>query len=315
MNTDLFSNCITRTDVAGFSVYRGKVRDVYELPNQTLALVATDRISAFDHILKEPIPYKGQILNTLAAYFFEHVSDIVATQQIAVPHPNIAIVKKCEQIPVEVVVRGFLTGHAWRTYTSGGRILCGVSLPENMIENQRFIKPIITPTTKAHEGHDEDISEIDLLNRGLVNEALWKKVTEKALQLFERGSQMAEKQGLYLVDTKYEFGLHHNELTLTDEVHTADSSRYFYKDDYDIHFGTNIKPKQLSKEFVREWLMKHQFQGKEGQILPTLPDDFRIEVMERYQKLYEILTSNAFIPTSTAGFDETLSKILHDFSQ
>lgn len=306
------SHCITRTNVAGFSVYRGKVRDVYTLSNDKIALVATDRISAFDHILKEAIPYKGQILNALAAYYFEHVKDLVPIHILDIPHPNVTIGKKCTPIPIEVVIRGYLTGHAWRTYESGLRTLCGVQLPEGLKENQRFEQPILTPATKATKGHDEDISEEELLKRGIVSANVWEKVRNYAFNLFERGSQMAEKQGLLLVDTKYEFGLYHGEVTLIDEVHTPDSSRYFYKDDYEKAFPLGKKPKQLSKEFVREWLMAHGFQGKAGQVLPSMPDSFREEVYQRYKSLYEMLTGSSFKPTPTIDFDSTLEHILRN---
>ncbi|TNE70654.1 phosphoribosylaminoimidazolesuccinocarboxamide synthase [bacterium] len=305
-----FNNCITRTNCAGFSVYRGKVRDVYTINEQKLAIVASDRISAFDHILKEAIPYKGQILNSLAAYFFEHVKDIVPIHILDIPHPNITIGKKCTPIEIEVVIRGYLTGHAWRTYKSGLRELCGVKLPEGLKENERFTSPILTPATKAKEGHDEDISEVDLLERGIVAPEIWEQVRSYAFKLFERGSKLAEERGLLLVDTKYEFGLYNGEVTLIDEVHTADSSRYFYKDDYEHTFPKGEKPKQLSKEFVREWLMDNGFQGKDGQVLPSMPESFREEVYTRYKSLYETLTGKKFTPVSTKDFDITLENVL-----
>lgn len=310
MNSNALDHCITRTDTAGFSIYRGKVRDVYTLSDTKIALVASDRISAFDHILKQAIPYKGQILNSLAAYFFEQVKDIVPIHILSIPHPNIIIGKKCEPIAIEVVIRGFLTGHAWRTYKSGLRDLCGVSLPDGLKENQRFDFPILTPATKAVEGHDEDISETELLKRKIVPEAIWNQVRDYAFKLFKRGSELAESKGLYLVDTKYEFGIFNGEVTLIDEVHTADSSRYFFKADYDSAFQNNEKPKQLSKEFVREWLMDKGFQGLEGQTLPDMNDAFRWEVYDRYKQLYEILTGHFFTPVPTIHFDETLNEIL-----
>jgi len=310
MENSFFSNCITRTQVAGFSVYRGKVRDVYDLKNDKLALIASDRISAFDHILKQAIPFKGQILNQLAAYFFGQVKDIVPIHILSIPHPNITIAKKCDQIPIEIVIRGFLTGHAWRTYASGKRELCGVVLPEGLKENQRFDKPILTPATKAVEGHDEDISEIEILKQELVDPKVWQQVKDYAFKLFKRGSELAENQGLYLVDTKYEFGLYNGEVTLIDEVHTADSSRYFFKDDYNESFEKGTKPRQLSKEFVREWLMQEGFQGLDGQTLPDMSDEFRMEVYDRYKKLYEIMTGLEFNPSSTEDFDFVLEKVL-----
>ncbi len=290
-------HCITRTDVPGYSEpYRGKVRDVYSFGDQTLGIVASDRISAFDHIMKQAIPYKGQILNSLAAFAFDKVDYLVATHVINVPHPNVTIAKKCEPIPIEVVIRACLTGHAARVYKSGERTLCGVELPDGMVENQKFEEPILTPATKAEEGHDEDISEKEILDQGIVDPDIWEEVREKAFQVFERGQQIANDHGLILVDTKYEFGLHNGEVTLMDEVHTADSSRYFYADGYEERQKKGEPQKQLSKEFLREWLMDHNFQGKEGQTLPDLPDEFRIKVYNRYTELYEKLTGQSFEP-------------------
>lgn len=292
------NNCITKTNVPGYSEpYRGKVRDVYKLGNSQIGIVASDRISAFDYIMKQAIPYKGQILNALAAFSFQKVDDIVNTHIIDVPHPNVTIAKECEPIPVEVVIRACLTGHAARVYKSGKRTLCGVVLPNGMVENQRFEEPILTPATKAEEGHDEDISEKEILEQGIVDEDIWQEIREKAFKIFERGQQIANKQGLILVDTKYEFGLHNGEVTLIDEVHTADSSRYFYADGYKERLEKGEPQKQLSKEFLREWLMDHGFQGKEGQTLPDLPDEFRIKVYNRYTELFEKLTGKSFDPT------------------
>lgn len=298
ITTQVLANCITRTDVPGAGEpYRGKVRDVYSLDDDKLGIVASDRISAFDHIMKQAIPYKGQILNALAAFAFEKVDDLVATHIIDVPHPNVTIAKKCNPIPIEVVIRACLTGHAARVYKSGKRILCGVTLPEGMVENQKFEEPILTPATKAEEGHDEDISEKEILDREIVAPDIWEKIRTKAFQIFERGQQVANEQGLILVDTKYEFGLHDGEVTLIDEVHTADSSRYFYADVYEQRLREGKPQKQLSKEFLREWLMKHDFQGKEGQTLPDLPDAFRKKVFERYAELFQKLTGQSFEPT------------------
>lgn len=301
-NSDIDSkaleNCITRTDVPDYpEPYRGKVRDVYSLGDDKLGIVASDRISAFDHIMKQAIPYKGQILNSLAAFAFDKVDDLVATHVIDVPHPNVTIAKKCEPIPIEVVIRACLTGHAARVYKSGKRVLCGVELPDGMIENQKLEEPILTPATKAEEGHDEDISEKEILDQGIVDPDIWEEVREKAFQVFERGQQIANEHGLILVDTKYEFGLHNGEVTLMDEVHTADSSRYFYADGYEERQKRGEPQKQLSKEFLREWLMDHKFQGKEGQKLPDLPDEFRIKVYNRYTELFEKLTDQSFEPT------------------
>lgn len=309
------NNCITQTSASGYNEpYRGKVREVYELNSETLGIVVTDRISAFDHIMKQPIPYKGQILNQLAAFSFDKVQDIVDTHIIDVPHPNITIARKCEPIPIEVVIRACLTGHAWRVYKSGRRNLCGVELPDGMVENQSFEEPILTPATKAKEGHDEDISEKEILGRNIVDEDIWNEVREKAFAVFERGQQVAREQGLILVDTKYEFGLFKGEVTLIDEVHTADSSRYFYAEGYEKRLKKGEKQKQLSKEFLREWLMDHDFQGLEGQVLPDLPDDFRWEVFERYAELFQELTGKEFEPTSTKGFNKLLPDIFKDFA-
>lgn len=317
-NNDLpasaLNNCITKTSAPGFEApYRGKVREVYTLNPDTLGIVVTDRISAFDHIMKQAIPFKGQILNQLAAFSFEKVDDIVDTHIVEVPHPNVTIARKCEPIPIEVVIRACLTGHAWRVYNSGRRTLCGVDLPDGMVENQRFEQPILTPATKAKEGHDEDISEEEILRRNIVDEATWNEVREKAFKVFERGQRVARKQGLILVDTKYEFGLHDGTVTLIDEVHTADSSRYFYAEGYEERLEKGEKQKQLSKEFLREWLMDHDFQGLEDQVLPDLPDEFRWEVFERYAELFRELTGNEFEPTSTKGFNEQLPDIFKNY--
>lgn len=312
---EALTNCITKTDVPFLDEpYRGKVREVYSLDDDTLGMVVTDRISAFDHIMKQPIPYKGQILNTLAARAFDQVKDIVDTHIIEVPHPNVTIAKACYPIPIEVVFRSCLTGHAWRVYNSGKRTLCGVELPDGMVENEMFDEPILTPATKAQEGHDEDISEQEILERGIVDEELWSEISEVGLQVFKKGQEVARRQGLILVDTKYEFGLHNGELVLIDEVHTPDSSRYFYADEYEDRLKAGKRQKQLSKEFLREWLMEHGFQGKEGQTLPDLPDEFRLEVFKRYAELYRVLTGNEFAPTPTGEFDETLQSIFKSYA-
>lgn len=304
-------HCITRTDVEGLAnPYRGKVRDVYTLGDGLLGIVVTDRISAFDHIMRQAIPYKGQILNRLSEHSFSIVSDVIDTHVVNVPHPNVTIARRCEPIPIEVVVRGYVTGHAWRVYRSGERMLCGVRMEEGLREHDRFREPILTPATKASEGHDEDISEADILSRGIVAPALWEQIRATAFQLFERGSSVAAERGLLLVDTKYEFGLHNGNLTLIDEVHTADSSRYFYVEGYQERQDRGEPQKQLSKEFLREWLIRHEFQGLEGQILPDLPDEFRWTVYERYKELYETLTGQGFLPTPTDRFNEELKGIL-----
>jgi phosphoribosylaminoimidazole-succinocarboxamide synthase len=307
-------SCIGRTNVDYLPApYRGKVRDVYKLNDETLAIVSSDRISAFDHILRQLIPYKGQILNTLATFFFDRVSDIVETHIVDVPHPNVTIAKACISLPVEVVVRGYLTGHAARTYKKGIRELCGVQLPDGMTENQAFVQPILTPATKATEGHDEDISEAEILSRGIVDQAIWNQVRTIAFKLFERGTHIAREKGLILVDTKYEFGLFEDRVVLIDEVHTPDSSRYFYLEGYEENLRTGSPQRQLSKEFIREWLMAHDFQGLDGQTMPDLSDDFRLEIFGRYEELFNKLTGQKFVPIDTSDFDVTLSTILKKY--
>lgn len=310
---EALDNCITETNVPDLPApYKGKVREVYDLGDDKLGIVVTDRISAFDYIMKQAIPFKGQILNQLAAFSFEKVKDIVATHIIDVPHPNVTIAKKCDTVPIEVVVRGYLTGHAWRVYKSGERILCGVEMPEGLKEHDKFPTPILTPATKAEEGHDEDISEEEILSREVVEPELWKEIKEAAFKLFERGTEVAAKQGLILVDTKYEFGVHNGELTLIDEVHTTDSSRYFYLEGYQERQAKGEQQKQLSKEFLREWLMEHDFQGLEGQTLPDLPDEFRMQVYERYAELFEMLTGTTFEPVLEKDINTTLSTVFAD---
>ncbi len=303
-------NCITETQVPFLDApYRGKVREVYELDAQTLGIVVTDRISAFDYIMKQAIPFKGQILNQLAAFSFDKVKDIVPTHIVDVPHPNVTIAKKCDPIPIEVVIRGYLTGHAWRVYNSGKRTLCGVNLPEGLREHDRFPNPILTPATKATEGHDEDISEQEILSRDIVPGDLWGEIKETAFRLFERGSEIAARQGLILVDTKYEFGLYNGELTLIDEVHTTDSSRYFYANGYEERQKNGAAQKQLSKEFLREWLIEHDFQGLDGQTLPDLTDEFRLQVFQRYAELFEQLTGTAFEPMPVESINDDLAEL------
>lgn len=294
--------------------YKGKVREVYDLNETTLGIVVTDKISAFDFIMKHAIPFKGQILNQLAKFSFDQVKDIMDTHIIEVPHPNVTIAKKCTPIPIEIVIRGYLTGHAWRTYQSGKRILCGVVLPEGMKEHDKFPTPILTPATKATEGHDEDISEAEILNQGIVDEKLWTQIKNKAFHLFERGSEVARSQGLILVDTKYEMGIHKGTLTLIDEVHTTDSSRYFYLEGYEERQSQNASQKQLSKEFLREWLMEHNFQGLEGQTLPDLPNTFRLKVFERYSLLFEMLTKQKFKPKILHNINKDLEEIFRPYT-
>jgi phosphoribosylaminoimidazole-succinocarboxamide synthase len=263
--------------------------------------------------MKQPIPFKGQILNQLASFGFEQVQEFTETHQLEVPHPNVTIARKCDPIPIEVVIRACLTGHAWRVYNRGKRELCGVQLPDGMRENQRFAQPILTPATKAKEGHDEDISETEIIDRGIVKPELWDEIRSTAFNIFRKGQEVAEQQGLILVDTKYEFGIFEDRLLLIDEVHTADSSRYFYSDEYEQRLSENRPQKQLSKEFLREWLMDHEFQGKEGQSLPDLPDSLRMEIYSRYKELYNQLTGKEFEPEITKDFNSELKTIFDKY--
>lgn len=276
--------------------YKGKVRDVYSIGDKHLAMVVSDRISAFDVVLPRPIPYKGQVLNQIAARFLAATTDILPNWVLDVPLPNATIGLKCETYPVEMVVRGYLTGHAWRTYKSGKRELCGVALPEGLKENDRFPSPILTPTTKAHEGHDEDISREEIISSGLVSKEEYEQLEKYTLALFERGTQMAAERGLILVDTKYEFGHVGGTIYLIDEIHTPDSSRYFYKEGYEEKQASGEAQKQLSKEFVREWLMENGFQGKEGQQVPEMTDEVVNGISERYMELYEAVIGSTFTP-------------------
>ncbi len=276
--------------------YRGKVRDTYAVGDR-LVLVTTDRISAFDHVLGQPIPFKGQVLNRLAAWFFAESKDIVPNHLLDVPDANVSIVRRCEAFPVEFVVRGYLAGHGWREYKAGRRTLCGRRLPEGLSEGSRLPEPILTPATKAAEGHDEDISRAEILRRGLLDEETFQQVESYALALFRRGTEMAGQRGLLLVDTKYEFGRDSTgRIVLIDEVHTPDSSRYYYASTYAAAMAAGRPQRQLSKEFVREWLMKQGFDGTEGQMMPVLTDDFRVEVSRRYVELFETLTGLRFQP-------------------
>lgn len=275
--------------------YKGKVRDVYTISDKYMVMVVSDRISAFDVVLPRPIPYKGQVLNQIAAQFLDATKDIVPNWMIKVPLPNTTIGFKCDTYPVEMVVRGYLTGHAWRTYKSGKRELCGVPLPEGMKENDKFPTPILTPTTKAMEGHDEDISREEIISSGLVSEKEYEQLEKYTLALFERGTQMAKERGLILVDTKYEFGKIGDTIYLIDEIHTPDSSRYFYLEGFDERQAKGEAQKQLSKEFVREWLMENGFQGKEGQQVPEMTDEVINGISERYIELYEYVTGKKFV--------------------
>tara|TARA_Y100001978_G_scaffold113320_1_gene101064 strand:- start:1167 stop:2111 length:945 start_codon:yes stop_codon:yes gene_type:complete len=276
------------------SVYNGKVRDVYHLDNEVLVMVASDRISAFDHILPKGIPFKGQVLNQVATLFLKATEDIVPNWLVATPDANVAVGKACEPIRVEMVIRGYLAGHAAREYSLGKRILCGVEMPEGMKENDKFPEPIITPATKAEEGHDEDISREEILSQNIVDEEIYLQLEDYTRRLFQRGTEMAAERGLILVDTKYEFGLLNGKVILIDEIHTPDSSRYFYADGYEQRQIEGIPQKQLSKEFVRQWLIENGFQGLEGQTMPVMPDEFVEVVSNRYIELYEKITGASF---------------------
>lgn len=289
--------------------YKGKVRDVYTISDRFLVMIASDRISAFDVILPKPIPNKGQVLNQVAAYMLNATKEICRNWLLETPAPNVSVGYKCEPFKVEMVVRGNLTGHAWRTYSSGKRILCGVSLPEGLKENDYFPEPIITPSTKAAEGHDEDISKGEIINRDIVSKKDYEQLEKYALQLFEKGKELAAKRGLILVDTKYEFGKMGNEIILIDEIHTPDSSRYFYADGFEERQQKGEKQKQLSKEFVREWLIGNNFMGKEGQQVPQMSDEWISIIRNRYIELYEKLIGEKFVP-QTLSHEETKQRIL-----
>lgn len=301
MNRTAIANHLKHTlDVTHFddlgNRYQGKVRDVYRTDGHII-LITTDRISAFDHVLNQTIPFKGQVLNQLAAHFFDRTKDIAPNHIVSVPDPNVTIAHECETAPIEFVVRGYLAGHAWREYREGKRILCGKTMPEGLRQNSRFPTPILTPTTKAHEGHDEDISKEEILAQGLLDKNVFEELEALSLALFHRGTEMAAARGLILVDTKYEFGKSKDgQYLLIDEVHTPDSSRYFYADTYEQLLAEDKPQRQLSKEFVREWLMQQGFMGKEGQSLPDIPDDFRVEISTRYIELYESVTGETFVP-------------------
>lgn len=295
------------------SVYHGKVRDVYNINDELLVMVATDRISAFDVVLPRGIPYKGQVLNQIASKFLDATADIVPNWKIASPDPMVTVGRYCKPFPVEMIIRGYLTGSSWRTYKSGAREICGVPIPDGMKEHQRFPEPIVTPTTKAVEGHDEDISEEEIISSGLVSAEDYARLKEYTIRLFERGTQMAAEKGLILVDTKYEFGKVGDQIYLIDEIHTPDSSRYFYADEYEERFAKGEPQKQLSKEFVREWLMANGFQGKDGQQVPEMTDEFVNSVSERYIELYEQVTGEKFNKVPTEGVLNRIEKNINDF--
>lgn len=292
--------------------YSGKVRDVYYL-DQVVVMVVSDRISAFDHVLPRPIPFKGQVLNQIALHFLKASRELVPNWLIASPDPNVSVGYQCEPVKVEMVVRGYLAGHAWRTYQKGGRWLCGVELPEGLKQHDPLPHPIITPTTKASEGHDEDISAEEILARGIVDSETWQKMCNYALKLFQFGQEMAAERGLILVDTKYEFGMYNGELLLIDEIHTPDSSRYYYKDGYEERQIGGEPQKQLSKEFVREWLMERGFQGKDGEVMPEMPDSFVTEVSDRYIELYELITGKTFVREPQDNLTERIEHNVNAF--
>ena len=291
-------------------LYHGKVREVYSLEDGRLIMIATDRISAFDVVLPKGIPFKGQVLNQIASHFLDATSDIVPNWKLATPDPVVTVGKKADPFKVEMVIRGYLSGHAWRTYRSGERTLCGVTMPDGMKENDRFPEPIITPTTKADQGlHDEDISREDILSKGIVSEEDYVQLEDYTRKLFQRGQEMASKQGLILVDTKYEFGKDaEGKIILIDEIHTPDSSRYFYKDGYQDRQDRNEPQKQLSKEFVRQWLIENGFQGKEGQQVPEMTDTFVSSVSERYIELFEHITGKEFQRADLGSLENRIEK-------
>ena len=277
------------------SVYKGKVRDVYNINGEYLVMVVSDRLSAFDVVLPKGIPYKGQVLNQIAAKFLDATADIVPNWKIATPDPNVTVGFACEPFAVEMIVRGYLTGSSWRLYKNGGREICGIKLPDGLKEHQAFSEPLLTPSTKAEQGaHDENISREEIISQGLVSEEDYVQLEKYSLALFKRGTEIAKEMGLILVDTKYEFGKKDGKIYLIDEIHTPDSSRYFYLDGYSERFAKGENQKQLSKEFVREWLMEHNFQGRAGEVLPDLPDSFIDQISERYIELYESITGDKF---------------------
>ena len=273
--------------------YRGKVRDVYTINQDVLVIVACDRISAFDHVLPRSIPFKGQVLNAVASLFLDQTQNILPNWKVSTPDAHVTIGKRCDAIPIEFVVRNYLTGHAWRVYKEGGRMLCGNKLPEGLNENDKLPSPIITPATKAVSGHDEDISYSEIIKQNILSKSRLDELCDNALALFELGTNFAASKNLILVDTKYEFGLFNNEATLIDEIHTPDSSRFFYSETYEKLQNEGKQQRQLSKEFVREWLMENGFQGLEGQLVPDMPDDFVMSISERYQELFNAMTGNS----------------------
>jgi len=310
-------NTITRTDFTfpgQKSFYKGKVRDVYNINDELMVMVVSDRISAFDVVLPKGIPYKGQVLNQIAAKFLDATADIVPNWKIAVPDPMVTVGRFCKPFPVEMIIRGYLTGSSWRTYCKGAREICGVPIPDGMKEHQAFPEPIVTPTTKAQEGaHDEDISVEEILKQGLVSEEDYKLLDKYTRELFQRGSEIAAGMGLILVDTKYEFGKVGDQIYLIDEIHTPDSSRYFYREGYQERQDNGEQQKQLSKEFVREWLMERGFMGQEGQKLPFMTDEFVDSVSERYIELYENIAGETFVKADVSDVLKRVEKNINSF--
>ena len=310
------SKALTRTDFdfpGQKSVYHGKVRDVYNIDDEYLVMVVSDRISAFDVVLPKGIPYKGQVLNQIAAKFLDATSDIVPNWKVATPDPNVTVGHHCEPFKVEMVIRGYLTGHAWREYKSGKRMLCGIALPEGMVENQKFLEPILTPTTKASEGHDEDISREEIIEQGIVHQHDYELLEQYSREVFRRGTVIAAEMGLILVDTKYEFGKKDGTIYLIDEIHTPDSSRYFYAEGYEERLAKGENQKQLSKEFVRQWLIENGFQGKEGQVIPEMDEAFVLSVSERYIELYENITGDNFVKSDLSDIQGRIDKNVRNF--
>lgn len=295
------------------SVYHGKVRDVYNINDEFLVMVVSDRISAFDVVLPEGVPYKGQVLNQIASKFLDATADIVPNWKIDTPDPNVTVGHHCEPFKVEMVIRGYLTGHAWREYRDGKRSICGVPMPEGMVENQKFAEPILTPTTKADEGHDEDISREAIIEQGLVSKEDYEMLEDYTRKLFQRGTEMAKEKGLILVDTKYEFGKKDGKIYLIDEIHTPDSSRYFYAEGYEERLQKGESQKQLSKEFVRQWLIENGFQGKEGQQVPEMTTGFVNSVSERYIELFENITGDQFQKSETDAINDRIEKNVNAF--
>jgi phosphoribosylaminoimidazole-succinocarboxamide synthase len=296
------------------SLYRGKIRDVYNINDELLIMIVTDKISAFDHVLPAGIPYKGQVLNQIATYFLDATSDIVPNWKLSTPDPMVTVGIKCEPFAVEMIVRAYLTGSSWRTYKNGSRQICGVKIPDGMKEHQKFESPILTPTTKAEQGlHDEDISRDEIIKKGIVSEEDYILLEKYSLALFKKGTEMAANKGLILVDTKYEFGKKDGKIYLIDEIHTPDSSRYFYSDSYEERQTKGIAQKQLSKEFVREWLMTNGFQGLEGQKMPNIPEDFIAQISDRYIELYENITGKKFVKEDLSNVEDRIKKNIDFF--